>query len=66
MRHLRLEKNKIKGCFFFSMRWRLQASSVTRLGDFLKFLVTNFLTKVAQIFGDYLGYFEKSKEKKLL
>ena len=37
---------------------------VTRLGDFLKFLVTNFLTKVAQIFGDYLGYFEKSKEKK--
>ena len=34
-------------------------SSVTRLGDFLKFLATIFHAKVAQIIGDVLGYFEK-------
>ena len=34
-------------------------TSVTRLGDFWKFLVTYFSTKVAQIFIDFLGYFEK-------
>ena len=33
--------------------------SVTRLGDFRKFLVTKFLTKVAQIICNFLGYFEK-------
>ena len=32
--------------------------SVTRLGDFWKFFVTNFLTKVAQIFVDFWGYYE--------
>ena len=32
---------------------------MTRLGDLLKFLVTNSLSKVAQILGDFLGYFEK-------
>ena len=31
---------------------------VTRLGDFWKFLITNCLTKVTQIFCDFLGYFE--------
>ena len=31
---------------------------MTRLGDFLKFLVANLLTKVDQIFADSLGYFE--------
>ena len=30
---------------------------MTRLRDFLKFLVTNFLTKVAQMYVDILGYF---------
>ena len=30
--------------------------SVTRLGDFLKFLATNFLTKVAQISSEILGH----------
>ena len=34
-------------------------SSVTRLGNFWKFEVTKFLTKIAQIFGHYLGHFEK-------
>ena len=34
-------------------------TSVTRLGDFWKFLATNLLTKVAQNIGDFLGYFEK-------
>ena len=29
------------------------ATSVTRLGYFWKFLVTNYLSKVAQIFGDF-------------
>ena len=33
-------------------------SSGTRLGDFWKFLVTNFITKVAQIFWDFPWYFE--------
>ena len=33
--------------------------SVTRLGDFLKELATNFLAKVAQIFGHFGIYFEK-------
>ena len=28
---------------------------MTRLGDFWNFLVTNFITKVAQMFGDFLG-----------
>ena len=34
-------------------------SSVTRFGDFWNFLAINFITKVAQIFGDFLGFFEK-------
>jgi len=36
----------------------LTIPSVTRLGNFLKFSATNFLTKVAQIFGNFLGYCE--------
>ena len=31
------------------------ATSVTRLGDFWNFLVTNFIKKIAQMFGDFLG-----------
>ena len=31
---------------------------MTRLGDFLNILVTNFLTKVAQIFWQHFGLFE--------
>ena len=34
--------------------------SVTRLGKFWKFLATNFHSKVAQVFGDFFGYFWKS------
>ena len=30
-------------------------SSVTRLGNFCNFLATNFVTKVAQMFGDFSG-----------
>ena len=37
----------------------LTIPSVTRLGNFLKFSATNFLTKVAQIFGNFLGCCEK-------
>ena len=33
--------------------------SVIRLGNFFKFLGTCFLTKVAQIFCDFVGYFKK-------
>ena len=37
----------------------LISSSVTRLGDFWKVLATNFLTKIAQIIGDFCAtYFE--------
>ena len=34
-------------------------TSVTRLGDFWKFLRTTILTKIAQLFEDFLGRFEK-------
>ena len=33
---------------------------VTRLGDFANFLVTNFITKVAQMFGDFLQLWKPS------
>ena len=33
--------------------------SVTSLSDFLKFLATTFLSKVANIINIFLGYFEK-------
>ena len=33
-------------------------TSVTRLGDFWKLLGTNFLSKVAQMFVDFLGSLE--------
>ena len=33
--------------------------SVTRLGDFWKFLATKFLAKEAQMIGNSMGYFEK-------
>ena len=33
-------------------------NSVTRLGDFRKFLEANYLINVVQIFGKFLGYFE--------
>ena len=35
--------------------------SVTRLGDFLKFLATSFRSKIPQIFGDFMGKCEKQK-----
>ena len=41
------------------VRWF--GNSVTRSGDFLKFLATNLLTKVAQTDWWLLGYFEKDK-----
>ena len=34
------------------------ASSVTRLGDLWKFLVTNILAKVTQIYISFLGYID--------
>ena len=34
-------------------------SSVAKLGKFLTVLVANSPAKVAQILGDFLGYFEK-------
>ena len=38
-------------------------NSVTRLGDFWKFLVTNFITKVAKVLGDFLGFLERQHFK---
>ena len=32
---------------------------MTISAGFLKFLIANFLSKIAQILGDVLGYFEK-------
>ena len=34
-------------------------SRVTRLGDFQKFLMTKFLTKVSHIISNFLGHLEK-------
>ena len=34
--------------------------SVTKLDDFRKFFATNFLTKVAQLFGDFWGILKTS------
>ena len=34
-------------------------NSVTRLDEFSKFLETKFLAKVTQLYGDFLGYFDK-------
>ena len=45
----------LKGSFFVFGT----ATSVTRLGDFQMYLVTNSLKEVAQRFGHFLGYFEK-------
>ena len=39
--------------------------SVTRLGYFWKVGVTNFLTKVAQIFSNFMGYLEKCNFTKI-
>ena len=56
---------------FASMKWvresnrfhrtdpALFETSGTRLGDFLKFLVTNNLQKVATMYKDFLGLSEK-------
>ena len=44
--------------FMLQMLYRIWCS-VTRLGDFLKFLSTKYLAKVAQMIGNFLGYFEK-------
>ena len=50
--------------YLFMGRWsgrmtKCVTVSVTRLGNFFKFLVTSFLSNVAQILGDFLGYFVK-------
>ena len=37
----------------------LLRGSVTRLGDFFNFLATDFLSKVAQMSGDFCSYFVK-------
>ena len=34
--------------------------SVARSGNFQKFFVSNFLIKVAQMFGDFLGFLKTS------
>ena len=47
------KRSKKHFSFFFQDR------SVTRFGDFLKFLATKFLAKEAQMIGNFLGYFEK-------
>ena len=38
---------------------RSDQTSVTRLGEFRKFLETNFGSKVAQMYSNFLGYFKE-------
>ena len=42
-----------------SLGKQVKVGSVIRWGDYLKFLATNFLSKLAQIFALFLGKFEK-------
>ena len=42
--------------FHHVMQWRTIANSVTRLGDFWKVMVTDFLTKVAKTYDDFFDY----------
>ena len=44
-------------CLFIAPTW--QGNSATRLDKLLKFSATNFLTKVAKVFVNFLGYFKK-------
>ena len=48
----------VKFLVTFQLNLWLLFNSVTRLGDFWKFLETKLLTKVAQNVGNFLGYFE--------
>ena len=41
-------------------KWGLKTISVTRFGNFWKFLVTNHLSKVAQMFGDFCDILKTS------
>ena len=43
------------------LRQRRPENSVTRLGDFWNFLAINFVTKVAQMFGEFLGSCENHR-----
>ena len=49
-------KNKVKECFKMSHFCDQPIASVTRLDDFWKFLVANFLTKVAQTLGEFWAF----------
>ena len=52
---------EIGGSFFKLKRSLVEEMgkySVTRLGDF-KYNLTNYITKIAQIFGNFFGLFEK-------
>ena len=40
-------------------RMLIPCEQCDQMDDFLKFLATNLRTKVAQIFGDPFGFFEK-------
>ena len=61
MRELRHDNINRWDNFFWTIHLcrTLAYCSVTRLGDFWKFLVTKFHAKVAQIIGNYLGCLEK-------
>ena len=60
---LRVNVDKRNLAFWLSNRDRnlVLPVSVTRLGDFCNFLVTIFITKVAQMFGDFMGSCENHR-----
>ena len=56
----KLWPQELKNLVGRQIRWAMEdPTSVTRLGDFLNLLATNFLTKVAQIFYCFLGNSQK-------
>ena len=53
-------KSRLNEINFFpaSLPRRYSASSVTRLGYFCNIKVTNHVTRIAQIYCDFFGYYE--------
>ena len=63
MKNLTLSKiSETECCLWVDCTFLLRvSSSVTRLGDFWYFLAIKIITKVAQLFGDFLGSCENHR-----
>ena len=57
LRYQRMPQRCIEALSEHTYRWSM--ISVTRLGDFWNFLVTNYVTKVTRLFSDFMGSLKK-------